>query len=98
MHNFGFALSGGFNVLWVGLLLGAGLPAIFALGVRSLAFGTNHGELAHGRTHPLGTVGAVLCFGVVVLAIVLGITIVVGSGFGKKVSFEHIYPVLVDKH
>jgi hypothetical protein len=40
---------------------------------------------------------ATICFGVVVLAIVLGITFIVASGFGKKLDFEHIYPVLVDK-
>lgn len=98
MHNFSFALQGGFNVLWVGLLLGAGLPAMFALGIRSLAYGTNSGTLAHGQVHPIGKVLAALCFAIVIAAIALGITFIVASGFGKALSFEHFYPMLVDKH
>ena len=31
-------------------------------------------------------------------ACVLGITFIVASGFGKAVSFAHIYPTIVDKH
>lgn len=97
MHNFGFALQGGAQVLFFGLLLGAGLPLMFALGIRSLAFGTNAGELAHGRPHPIGKALAALCFFIVIAAVALGITFIVASGFGKAISFEHIYPVLVDK-
>ncbi|MFV0461207.1 MAG: hypothetical protein ACK5MT_20840 [Actinomycetales bacterium] len=97
MHNFQYALSGGFHVLWVGLLLGAGLPALFALGIRSLAYGTNAGELAHGKTHPIGTVLAGICFAAVLIGVTIGITLIVASGFGKTLSFEHIIPVLVDK-
>jgi hypothetical protein len=39
MHNLGFALEGGWRVLAASLILGAGLPALFALGVRALAYG-----------------------------------------------------------
>lgn len=42
------------------------------------------------------TLGAA-CFLVAALAVALGITVVVASGFGKMVSFEHIFPTLVDK-
>ena len=38
-----------------------------------------------------------LVFLVAGLAVVLGITVIVASGFGKMVSFEHIFPTLVDK-
>jgi hypothetical protein len=38
-----------------------------------------------------------LCFLIVVLGIVLGITYVVATGFGKTLSFEHIYPTIVSK-
>ena len=41
----------------------------------------------------LGTV----CFVLAALAVALGITVVVASGFGKTVSFEHVFPTLVDK-
>ena len=33
----------------------------------------------------------------VALAVVVGITIIVAAGFGKVVSFEHIYPTIVPK-
>ena len=39
MNTLWLALGGAWNVLWVGLLLGAGLPAIFALGIRALSYG-----------------------------------------------------------
>lgn len=39
MHNLGFALDGAWQVLLAGLALGAGLPVLFALGIRSLAWG-----------------------------------------------------------
>ena len=35
MHNLGFALDGAWRVLLAGLLLGAGLPVLFALGISS---------------------------------------------------------------
>ena len=64
-ENLKLAFTNGWHVLVAGLLLGAGVPAVF--------------------------------FAIVVLAIGLGITFIVASGFGKKLDFEHIYPVLIDK-
>ena len=99
MHNFGFALEGAWRVLLASLILGAGLPAVFALGIRSMAYGT--GGAAEVDTtsapHPLGKVLAYVCFAIVVLAALLGITYIVASGLGKALSFEHIYPTIVDK-
>jgi hypothetical protein len=85
-----------------GLLLGAGLPVVFALGVRARAFaagvGTQDGrDVDAGRPNPVGNVLAVVCFVLVLTGIALGITIVVASGFGKAVSFQHIYLTLVSK-
>lgn len=98
MENFGFALDGAWQVLAIGLLLGAGLPAVFALGIRSLAYGAGGAAEANGGApHPVGRLLAGLCFAVVVAGVALGITIVVASGFGKEVSFEHGYPTLVAK-
>ncbi len=48
--NLRFALQGGWQVLWVSLLFGAGLPLLFAVGVRSLAWGSDGG--AHVATAP----------------------------------------------
>ncbi|WP_250037972.1 hypothetical protein [Paractinoplanes maris] len=98
MSNLGFALEGAWKVLLAGLLLGAGLPAIFALGIRSMAFGAGgDAEVDHAPPHPVGRIGAYLLFAVVLLAVVLGITFIVAGGFGKALSFEHIYPTIVDK-
>ena len=98
MSNVTLALQGAGKVLAVSLLLGAGLPMIFGLGVRFLALGAGgDAGVDHAQRKPLGKVLAVLCFLLVLAGVAVGITIVVASGFGKAVSFEHIYPVLVNK-
>ena len=103
MHNLGFALEGAWKVLAASLILGAGLPALFALGIRSLAYGAGGDAEAHeaGRrgpaAHPAGTLLGWALFAVVLLGVLLGITFIVASGFGKALSFEHVYPSLVDK-
>jgi len=67
-------LSDTLNSLWqvvlVGLFLGAGLPSVFALGVRSLHAGRGTTD---GSAHPLGIAGAVVCFAVVAAAVAGGI-------------------------
>ncbi|GAA0487941.1 hypothetical protein Ade02nite_12190 [Paractinoplanes deccanensis] len=98
MSNLGFALEGAWKVLLAGLLLGAGLPALFALGIRSLAWGAGgDAEVSHARPNPLGTVLGYALFAIVILGVLLGITFIVASGFGKTISFDHIYPTIVDK-
>ncbi|MEV0899836.1 hypothetical protein [Actinoplanes sp. NPDC049802] len=102
MHNLGFALTGAWQVLLAGLALGAGLPIIFALGIRSLAWGAgeasvNSSGVTAGTRRPLGTVLGYALFTVVVLGVLLGLTFIVGSGFGYKLDFSHIYPTLVAK-
>ncbi|MBC2639369.1 MULTISPECIES: hypothetical protein [unclassified Rhodococcus (in: high G+C Gram-positive bacteria)] len=59
------------QVILVGLLFGAGLPAIFALGLRSLGV-TDTGE---DVTQPTvaDRIGAWACFAVVLIAIITGI-------------------------
>ncbi|MFD0273556.1 hypothetical protein ACFVHB_06510 [Kitasatospora sp. NPDC127111] len=79
------------NALWkiivVGLLAGAGLPALFAVGVRALNPPARAGEgtaeeAAAGRATagPLGRAVAVVCFAVVLAAIGWGIFIIVNHG------------------
>jgi hypothetical protein len=86
-----------YKVLIAGLVLGAGLPAVFALGVRfsAVGAGATDVQVSTGRAgyRALG----IACFVVVAVAVALGITVIVASGFGKLVSFDHIYPTLVDK-
>jgi len=103
MHNLQFALEGAWKVLLAGLILGAGLPTVFALGIRSLAYGAGGEAEVHesgvtGPTaHPIGTVVGWLCFAIVILGAVLGIVYVVATGFGYALSFAHVYPTIV-KH
>ena len=77
-------LTQSFHALWqvtaVGLLLGAGLPALFALGLRSLGTGSPDGGLA-APPNLLRRIGAVVCFGLVVVSALLGIIVIV---FGKQ--------------
>ncbi|GAA1040769.1 hypothetical protein GCM10009557_62980 [Virgisporangium ochraceum] len=84
MHNLGFALDGAWQVLAAGLLLGAGLPALFAVGIRAMA----------STTHRAGRVVGIACFAVVVLGALLGIAFIVASGFGLDLTFEHGYPTV----
>jgi hypothetical protein len=98
MDNLRFAIEGGAKVLWVGVILGAGLPLVFALGIRSLALGSAGATTdAPHEPHPAGRLLAGLCFLAVLVAVALGITVIVAAGFGKVVSFEHVYPTLVPK-
>jgi hypothetical protein len=59
------------QILVAGVLIGAGLPALFALGVRLLATSDADGGSAVRR--PVGLIGAVACFSLVVVAVVTGI-------------------------
>lgn len=95
MNNVGFALDGAWRVLLAGLALGAGLPILFALGIRSLAWS---GAASGGPARPAGKAIGYLLFAVVVAGVLLGITFIVATGFGKTLSFAHIYPTIVSKH
>ncbi len=86
------------KVFAASLLLGAGLPAIFALGVRAMAYGS--GATADGTPvprRPIGHVLGILCFATVLLAIVAGISVILASGLGMTVSFEHVIPTFAPK-
>jgi hypothetical protein len=104
MHELSLALDGGWRVLLAGLVLGAGLPALFAVGVRSMAWGAGGEAEVHAAgtaapaAHPIGRLVSIVCFLVVVLAVVLGITFVVATGMGRTLGFEHIYPTITTKH
>ncbi|MDN5761686.1 MAG: hypothetical protein L0H41_05150 [Microlunatus sp.] len=94
-------LTNAFGALWqvaaAGLLLGAGLPILFALGVRSLdrnrvgipVVMAPEGTVPAGeptRTEASqasvsGKAGAALCFGLCVIASLFGIVVIV---FGKQ--------------
>jgi succinate dehydrogenase/fumarate reductase cytochrome b subunit len=97
--NLHFAVEAAWKILLVGLVLGAGLPALFAVGVRSLAWGAGGTAEVSSEAgpNPLGRPVAALCFLVVLAGIALGLTIIIAAGQGKIVSFDHVYPTIVDK-
>ncbi|MCE4267593.1 MULTISPECIES: hypothetical protein [Rhodococcus] len=86
MHLLTDTLESLWQVVAVGLLFGAGLPAIFALGLKSLSL-----QNADGSDGPtaLGKAGAYLCFAVVLITIFAGILLLMknflASTFGINV-------------
>lgn len=80
------------NTLWVvvlvSLVLGAGLPAVFGLGMRSLSAGRRvaaDGVTVEGSPTVAGRIGAGLAFGVAGAAVVFGIVVIVwGNQIFKK--------------
>ncbi len=102
MHNVTLALQGSWKVLLTSLVLGAVLPLIFALGIRSMAWGAGGdaevtGSGAVAKANPVGTVLAWVLFLIVLAGIALGVTWVVATGFGQVMSFDHIYPTIHSK-
>lgn len=68
------------------LVLGVGLPALFALGLRSLYGGetlvaTPDGEARLTRPSAAAKLGAGVCFGITIAAVLFGIVVIV---FGKQ--------------
>lgn len=98
MNNLTFAAEGALRVLVAGLLFGAGLPAVYALGIRALAYGTGgDAEVSHEPPHRVGRVLAYLAFAIVVAGVLLGLSVIVVSGLGMELSFDGGVPTIVDK-
>lgn len=87
-------LDAAWQVALAALVLGAGLPTLFALGVRSFVLA---GPEAPRQPRPALRIAGVVLFALVVAAVLVGLTVILATGFGKEVSFEHIIPMLVDK-
>ncbi len=98
MHMLSLFFAAIFQVLLVGILVGAGLPALFSVGIKALAWGAGgDAEVSHEAGNPAGTVLAYLCFALVIVFIGLGIAIVVASGLGYHVDFAHVIPTFTKK-
>lgn len=100
MDTVRLSLEGAWELLRNGFVLGAGLPIIFALGVRlwsgSEAAATD-GTATASEPSIGSRIAAVVCFLLVVYAVVAGIEIIVAAGLGKVVTFDHIIPTLTPK-
>lgn len=112
MSTFDLFLQASWKVLVASLLIGALLPALFALGVRFLASGRSSVAVSSGGVStavssegarhgadggPVGTVAGVVCFAVVVMAVALGLAYIVAAGQGEVLNFDHGYPMFVPK-
>lgn len=98
IDNLQDALDGAWRVLVASLLFGAAFPVVFAIGIRSLAWGTgDDADVNDARAHPIGKLLAGVCFLIVLAGVALGIGIIAASGFGKEISFHHWYPTFVTK-
>jgi len=75
------------QVLVVGVILGAGLPALFAVGIRALNTSrtvvgpvtVSSRDSTKARPGAIATAG--ICFGLCILAVLFGITVIL---FGKQ--------------
>ncbi|MGC4110247.1 MAG: hypothetical protein QM747_07440 [Nocardioides sp.] len=97
---FSLFLQDAWKVLVYSVILGAGLPIVYALGIRSLALGSGAGTSeveANPARNPVGAVLAAICFLVVVAGVGVGLTYVIAAGKGEMLSFSHGYPTIVPK-
>lgn len=77
------------KVLVFGTIAGAGLPALFALGVRSQAVGagTIDGQHLAGDRRPVLTAISYACFALVLVAIVTGVLFVARDFIGHHTGW-----------
>ena len=66
------------------------------LTIGSTSYADATGEI-HSTPRMSSRLFAGLLIAVVVAGIVVGLMIIVATGFGKEVSFDTIYPTIVDK-
>ena len=101
MDNVSLVLEGASAVLLAGLVFGAGLPVVYAVALRVLTIGATTYADADGSIHSTPRISSRLFAGlliaVVVAGVALGLLLIVATGFGKAVSFENVYPTVVDK-
>jgi len=92
MNNLAIALDGAWRVLLAGLLLGAGVPALYALAVNGMAMAAG-GDAAEGQ--PPRAAGKLLAGGVLLLILVLvayGLAWLIFTSLGYKVGFSGVLP------
>lgn len=89
MHIALDSLSALWKVALIGVLLGAGLPALYSIGMRGLGMGralTPDGQDYVGSATVAGRLLAYLCFAVAIAAVLFGITTIV---FGTQIFGGH---------
>jgi len=98
---FSLFLQDAWKILLYSLVLGAGLPILYAVGVRSLALvpggSSSPDDAREASRSTLGLALATICFVVVLAGVALGLLYVVAAGQGKELTFDHVYPTMVPK-
>ena len=94
---FSLFLAAAGQVALVAVLLGAGLPALFAIGVRSFAAAGDSAPTERSIPAPLMRTLGVACFVLVIAAVAIGLSIIIATGLGQTVSFEHVFPTFTPK-
>ena len=92
MNNLIIALDGAWKVLLAGLLLGAGIPTLFAMAVKGLA--TAEGGEAAGGASPraAGKLMAAVFFFIILTLVVYGLAWLIFTSLGFKVGFSGPFP------
>ncbi len=96
MSSLQLALEGAGRVLFAGLVFGAGLPVIYALAMRALTLGSVETPEGTVRYSAVGKALAGLLVLVVVAGVALGLLLIVAKGYGKDVTFDNVFPTVVD--
>lgn len=86
-HDVQLAIEAIWKVLLVSVILGAGLPAVFALAIRSLA----------GDRLVIGRVVAGVLLLLVAYGVACGLLFIIASGQGNDISFAHVIPTISAK-
>ena len=102
MNQVWAALDASWRILLIGLILGAGLPTLFALGVRTMAWGAGgdaemHAEGVLPKPHTTGRLIAYVIFTTVVAIVILGISYIVAHGLGYDLVFHGLMPTFVPR-
>ncbi len=95
-----FAFEAIWKVLLVSVLLGAGLPMLFAVGIRALAAGEGGtSEVSQARPKPLGKLAAGVIFLVVAYVIACGLVYIIATGKGANydIGFKYLLPEITKK-
>ncbi len=92
MNNLAIALDGAWKVLLAGLLLGAGIPSLFALAVNSLAVAEGGEALSGAAPKPAAKMVAYLLFALILVLVAYGLAWLIFTSLGFKVGFSGIIP------
>ena len=75
------------RVLVFGLVAGAGLPMLFAVGIRAQAVGAGDGPSKGSAPRPVATAFAYVCFALVGIAVVTGVLFVARDFIGEHTGW-----------